>query len=431
MTLPIVDLMQRLSLALLLLVAALCAACDQHGERVTVEAEPFTILREQHTYSNWNTGGTTTYYSVDVRYNKHEFHFPEFSFYRDGGASATDMTSNRIGYAYIISKSPAALLVAAGDLNNDASWYLLVDTPSGLHSEHVAFYASYGGLEWLDGDAPVPIANRRELLTIEGGKWLLVASESILDLASLHVYHLPSYDGSRGGALFVTLSPDRRKMARYDSSFTYRDDRRIWRPVIIENDIASGQIRSFDIDDKTMWFDTSEDIDRVWLESYFEWRKNIDASFSLQLLANPKPRPYHGRLEVETGTNGLHYRVPRLHYEHRKAAMDFIAAALGKTYAIEDLELGSEEPNATASANGDAAPHTDALSPSSFGPLASVDIDVEGKRLTIYFSKEGLSIENHDSALNEVVQKIATKLEAEFLTPRGQTWTAYERHNET
>ena len=417
---------QRLRWFFLLLVAAVCAACSERGEQVAMDAGPFRILREQNSYGSWSTGGTTTYYSYDVRYRKHEIHFPEFSYHGGGKASDTEITSSQIGYAAIVSQSPPALLVVAGDLNNDASWYLLVDTPSGLRSEHVAFYGSYDELAWLDGDVPVPIKDRRKQLKLEDGRWLWVNSESILDRDSLHVYRLPSYGGSKGGALFVAFSPDRRKMARYES-ITDPNSPDGWRSVIIENDIASGQIRSFDIDERTMWFDASEDIDHAWLTSYFEWRKEGD-EFTLRPLVEPKPRPYHGRQLVESSTNGLQYRVPRLRYEHRQAAMDFIAAALGRTYSLAQLELDAQEPTVAKVANSEAGPRTDAATPAPFfGKLAAVDLDIEGKQLTVYFSEDGLSIENNDSALNEVVQKIAAKLDAEFQTVRGMAWIVDKR----
>lgn len=389
-----------------------------------MDAGPFRILREQNSYSNWSTGGTTTYHTYDVRYRNHEFRFPAFSYYGGGKASDTEIASSQIRYAAIVSQSPPALLVVGGDPNNDASWYLLMDTPGGLRSEHVAFYDSNDELEWLDGDAPVPLKDIREQLKLEDGRWLWVNSQSILDRDSLHVHRLPSYGGSKDGALFVAFSPDRRKMARYESIMGSNSPDG-WRSVIIENDIASGQIHSFEIDERTMWFDTSSDIDHVWLMSYFEWRKEGD-EFTLRRLQEPKPRPYHGRLSVETGTSGLQYRVPRLRYKHRQAAMDFIAAALGCTYSLAQLEL-DPQPKSIKAANDEAAPRTDAATPAPFSPLAAVDLDIESKRLTVYFSGDGLSIENHNPTLNEIVRKIATTLDAEFMTTRGMAWLADER----
>ncbi len=106
--------------------------------------------------------------------------------------------------------------------------------------------------------------------------------------------------------------------------------------------------------------------------------------------------------------------------------MDFIAEVVGCSYAIEELELDAQEPTAETAANDDAAPRTDVASPPSMGPIAAVGLDVEGKRLTVYFNESGLSIENHDPALNEVVRKIAEKLDAEFSLLRGQAWIAEE-----
>jgi hypothetical protein len=409
----------------MLMVAAVCAACTQPEERVAIEAGAFTIVREQHTYSNWNTGGSTTYYSFVVRYRKREFQFPGLTPSRSGG-HVTDFTSSRIASAYVVSQLPAALLVLAGDPNNDdASWNLLVDTPSGIRAEHVAFHTEGREIEWLDGDAPVPIGPAYELLSLEGGRLLWVDNQSLIDLDSLRVQRLSAFGGSEDGAAFVAFSPDRKKMARFDF-YSDPNNFRVTHSLILENDIATGEFRGFNIDKRTMWYDDSRHIDRSWLESYFEWRNEKNAGFTLQPLANPKPRPYHGHLTVVAGTNAVQYHVPRLRFEHRQAAMDFVAGVLGATYTIDSHKPYAQEPTADAAANDDAAPRTDAVSPAFIDPLAWANLDVKGKRLTVYFTDRGLAIENKDPALNEVIRKIAATLDAEFTSPTGRMWIADE-----
>lgn len=412
---------RKLSWILILIVAAACAACTPRGEQTTVEAGAFTIVREQHSYRHWNTGGTTEYYTFVVRYRQREFQFPVFSSYGSGDEQTTDVTSSRLAAAYIVSQSPAALLVLAGDPNNHASWNLLVDTPGGLRAEHVAFHTIGRNFAWLDGDTPAPIDPAYDLLNIEGGRLLWVDSQALINLDSLRIHRLLAIGSPTNGAGFVAFSPDRKKLARFD---TYYDVNDLWHPVILENDIASGKFRSFTIDKRTMWFDDSRDIDREWLESYFEWRNVDGAGFALQPLANPKPRPYHGRLEVEpfSDTNAMQYHVPRLLFKHRRATMDYIAEAMGGTYVIDEPEPYTQEPPAATAANDDTAPRTNAALPPGIGPIASADLDIKGKHITIYFSESGLSIENHDPAMNEVVRTIAAILDAEFASPAGQKW---------
>lgn len=409
----------------MLMVAAVCAACTPRGEQITVEAGAFTIMREQQTYNNWNTGGTTSYYTFDVLYRKREFQFPGLAPYGRGDGQTTDFTSSQIAGAYIISQSPAALLVLAGDPNNHATWNLLLDTPSGLRAEHVAFHTMGRDFAWLDGDTPAPIGPAYELLNIEGGRLLWVDNQAFIDLDNMRVHRLSSIGGSVDGAAFVAFSPDRKKMARFDS-YIDPNDFRVWYPVILENDIASGEVRTFAIDERTMWFDDSRDIDHIWLEWYFEWHNENDVGFVLQPLASPKPRPYHGRLEIVADTNGAQYHVPRLRFEQRQAAMDVIAKVVGGTYVTKKSETNVQEPSAAAFASDDAAPCADAAFPPSIGPIDWADFNIEGKQLTVYFTERGLSIENNDPALNEVVRKIAATLDAEFALPTGQNWIADE-----
>jgi hypothetical protein len=280
-------------------------------------------------------------------------------------------------------------------------------------------------LAWLDGDVPAPIGPAYDLLTLVGGRWLWVDNQSLIDLHSLRVQRLLSFGGSEDGATFVAFSPDRKKMARFDSCIDHNDFQ-VWHPLILENDIASGEVRSFDIDKRTMWFDDSRDIDRSWLESYFEWRNDNDTGLALQPLMSPKPRPYHGRLEVVSGTNAVQYHVPRLRFEHRRVAMDFVAGAMGGTYVVGGPERYVQEPPAATAVNDDVAPRTDAVSPPGINQLAWANLDVEGKQLTVYFTESGLAIDNQDPALNEVIRKIAATLDPEFTSPTGRTWIADE-----
>jgi len=409
-------------LFLLMGVAAMvCVACSSPEERSTVEAGGFKIIRTQHSSSNWNTGGTSTYFTVDVRYRKAAFQFPVQSSYRGDPGQTTPFDSTRIAAAYLVSRDPAALLVVAGDPNNHASWNLLVDTPNGLRSEHVASHSVGRALAWLDGDTPIPIDAAYSLLALEGGRWLWVDNQSLIDLSTLHVHRLEALDHSMDGAAFVAFSPDRTKMARFDT-ITDANDFRVWHAVILENDIASGTVRSFPIDKRTMWFDTSLDIDQAWLQSYFHWRSIPGAGYALQRLENAKPRSYHGRLQRSSGSQAIQYEVPRLGFEHRQAVMDFLASALGGKYVLKETEPHDGQPAAATATDAASTPRTDAAIPPSIGPLSWANVEIADKQLTIYFSERGLSIENQDVALNDVVRRVATTLDAAFASANGQQW---------
>jgi hypothetical protein len=401
------------------LVAALCAACAR-GERATTTAGPFKVVRTQHAYTNWSTGSRTTYYRYDVRYRHRDFQFAGFTYY--GGEQHTQRTfkSTEIARAYLVSREPAALLVLAGDPNNEASWSLLIDTPSGLRAEHVAFHAMASELVWLDDTAPAQIERWRDQLVLEGGRWLWVDDQALIDVQSVRVYRLPWPRGSRDGAQFVAYSPDRQRLARF-GFYTDPQDFRVSHPVIIENTIATGEYREFDIDVATMWFDDNRDVDQAWLGAYFEWHER-DGEHFLQRRAQPAERPYHGRLEVESYSKALQYRIPRIRFEHRKAVMEFVTAAVGGTYVFDEpvRELPAPPPAATATPTA-----ADAVAaPPVGGALVRADLTMQNHVLAVYFSDGGLSIENREPTLNDWVRKIATALDAALATAEGRVWIA-------
>ena len=66
----------RMILVLMLgMTAVLCGACSPREERVSVEAGGFKVVRKQHTASNWNTGGTSTSFTFELRYHRAAFKF--------------------------------------------------------------------------------------------------------------------------------------------------------------------------------------------------------------------------------------------------------------------------------------------------------------------------------------------------------------------
>lgn len=401
--------------------AVLCAACSSREERIAVEAGGFKIIREQHSSSNWNTGGTSTSFTFTVLYHKAAFQFPVHSSWGGDSGQTPPIDSTRIVAAYLVSRSPATLLVVAGDPNNHATWNLLIDTPNGLRSEHVASHSGGRELAWLDGDTPVPIDAAYSLLTLEGGRWLWVDNQSLIDLSTLHVHRLKAAGHAMDGAAFVAFSPDRSKMARFDT-VSDANDFRIWHAFILENDIASGEARTFPIDTLTMWFDTSLDIDQTWLQSYFQWHQDPKSGYALQRRPQPGARPYHGRLQVDTGTQAFQYHVPRLGFEHRQAVMDFLAGALGARYVLEETAPYDAQPAAATATDAASTPRTDAAIPPSIGPLSWAKLEIADKQLTIYFSEHGLAIENRDIALNDEVRRLATTLDTVLASAKGRQW---------
>lgn len=88
--------------------AVFCGACFSREERLSVEADGFKVVRKQHTANNWNTGGTSTSFTFELRYHKAAFKFPVRSGW-GGGPDQTAMSdSTDIVAAYLVSRTAAA-----------------------------------------------------------------------------------------------------------------------------------------------------------------------------------------------------------------------------------------------------------------------------------------------------------------------------------
>ena len=220
----------------------------------------------------------------------------------------------------------------------------------------------------------------------------------------------------------MTEPPDRQRMARL-ASLTDPQDFRKWRSVIIVNELATGRFEELPIESATMWFDDSRDIDATWLDTYFEWRRAPARGYMLQQRSIAKPRPYRGRTSVVMPAGATQYHVPRIDFAQRRSVMDFLTATLQATYVIDDpIPLTPPPPAATGSETDESLPRTDAVAAPITEALVRADLDLRGQRLAVYFSERGLSIENDDPALNEMVGRIAAAMDARIATAEGRAW---------
>ena len=214
-------------------------------------------------------------------------------------------------------------------------------------------------------------------------------------------------------------------MARV-TSLTDPEDFRKWRSIILVNDIATGEARQLPIDPASMWFDDSRDIDRDWLDTYFEWQRTPSQGYALQQRTTARPRPYRGRSSIASLSGAAQYHVPRIAFAQRGAVMDFIAATMNATFSMEDPLPTSPPPAATAPGDSAraASARRDAMSAPITDTVVRADLDLKSRRLAIYFSDRGLSIDNDDATLNDVVGRIAAAMDQQLATPAGLAWIA-------
>ena len=105
-----------------------------------------------------------------------------------------------------------------------------------------------------------------------------------------------SKDGSLNqSASPLALSPDQRSIVRLGSE-NYPGDE----PLLIVFDFVGDVSYTLPIDRKAMRFVRSEDLDRAWVEHYFEWKADDSGHDRLARRTDVSPLPYHGTLKTDS-----------------------------------------------------------------------------------------------------------------------------------
>ncbi|MBX3637919.1 MAG: hypothetical protein KF683_21315 [Rubrivivax sp.] len=195
--------------------------------------------------------------------------------------------------------------------------------------------ASLAEAQWLDSEGGQPgesqswgishvdLKNAAELdarTRLQGGQWLRLGSQLVLDLRTLAVHKvepwLPVRPGepvtglSRAGDEVRAFSPGRTAYALAGLQYDYaRGKGQVWGLLVV--DIASGIASELRVDRRRMPFASTDDMDHDWITHYFGWQRDAAGREQLVPRAGVKPRPWRGRL-LQGSVGELEYRVPRM-----------------------------------------------------------------------------------------------------------------------
>jgi hypothetical protein len=217
--------------------------------------------------------------------------------------------------------------------------------------------SDFATLQWLDADGgqpgeefvfamhDAPTAPR----TLTEGRRLLVNRRVVLDVATLAVQRFeptaynPALDAfSPSGERARMTSPDGRQVVfaasrNADADYDY---------ALVAVDIATGGGYAVPFPRTPTRFHSVWDIDRAWLDHYFEWRPD-EAGWRLHYRDDVAPRPWRGRVTRYDG-GMVEYRIEPVAPEMRTLLVAFIERTESATSAPGDgdrravLRVGDE-----------------------------------------------------------------------------------------
>lgn len=210
--------------------------------------------------------------------------------------------------AWILPSNEPAVLVLVGGVNSGRSWVLVRERRGEVSMAVVAREPSSASTGvWLDAERPLRhgVIDGQPILAvtagrIEGGRWLLLGTDTVLDVLSLRRYGLASsHDVDVSRQMALGISPDARAVARYATV------RASHQPVIVIDAIGGGDSTRIPIDRRHLRYRDRADLTPAWLAHHFEWR---DA----QLVMRPDiaPLPYRGEwLFTQPDDDQAEYRL--------------------------------------------------------------------------------------------------------------------------
>lgn len=301
-------------LAGLLIAAAACAATGTaraaSSDRLDVgpfqlRAEPWRISAGGFPNTTANPFRKTEVTAFELRYRGVPVGVPAFN------SAASPVTRHAHLLHLVEAPQPTFLLATQG--------FHRVDERDGrLHVEALAEAdAGLPELQWLDADAGQPAAPRRLGLSrqsladtaLRGGRWLLLGTRTVLDVATLRAYPvrpwIPTGSGrplaglSAAGAPARFLSPDQGRYVAYatDTDYAAGDGRSY--PALLVVDIASGEADALRIDPRRLRVIDGDDVTPAWFAHHYAWRRDGDGHDQLHERQAPPPWPRRGhRLDL-------------------------------------------------------------------------------------------------------------------------------------
>lgn len=219
-----------------------------------------------------------------------------------------------------------AIVVNAGDPINGGSFYLLRERNGAVDAQfvgpsHGGVSAELLGLPAKPRQVPVPrnVTTRRARL--EGGRWVLLGDYCVLDTQTLTGYPFAeAKDGSLNqSAAPLAMSPDQRSVVRIGTESYPKDGMRL-----LVFDFVASSSYVLPIDQVLMRVSRWEDIDRAWLDHYFEWQHEDGRADRLVQRTGVTPLPYKGRLTVNPSDGYREYRVAPVSPAMRDVLVAFV-----------------------------------------------------------------------------------------------------------
>ena len=281
------------------------------------------------------------------------------------------------------------VVVNVGDPINGGFFYLVREHGGRPVAEFMG--PSHGGVsaEFLDAAPHGPRERPRDLTVkrarLGAGRWLLLGDSCVLDTQAMTAHALPAPEGAspNQSAPPLALSPDQRSLVR----FGY-EDYPSTKPRLIVSDFVAGASYTLPVDAKATRFARWEDLDRAWVEHYFEWTRDDQGRDRLAPRPGAEPLPYRGTLTVD-GSGYREYRLSPVSPGMARVVSDFLVTGLGAR-----VEAGGPDAGRTELKIADALVH----------------VSASGQDVSVYVP--------HGGGRTKVIAEIAARFDAELATGR-------------
>jgi hypothetical protein len=289
---------------------------------------PFGLVTHRTRFRyGWNEGmsrmGTDEHYSL--RYKGEPF-----SFIGKAGMPGSDTARYQYLNSLITFPSPEpAVVVNVGDPNNASFYYLVREVNGTAVAEHIGDGSGEVSASWLDpqsdntaGVADIALHRGR----MKGGRFLLLGRYTVLDTRDLSVHHLAPHDGAFENQFKppLAMSPDQTSFVRWGSGDSPENQ-----PILIVFDFVAGTSYVLPVDRSTMRYNDWEEIDREWLDHYFEWRMGTEGHDHLVARSGVTPLPYRGQLSGSPDDSYREYRLLPVNSAMKDTLAAFIEREMG------------------------------------------------------------------------------------------------------
>jgi hypothetical protein len=288
---------------------------------------PFEIVTHYTRYTyGWNEGqlrrGVTEHYSLRWRGKP-------FTFQGPGGMFGDSTEEYGAVNAIVTFPSPEpAAVVNAGDPNNSSHYFLVREVGGRARAEYLGPSSGNVSADWLD--PPADSAGQRDLAVhrkhLEGGRWLLLGEQTVLDTRTLKWYRVEHHPNAypHPSRAAIAMSPDGHSFARLASGASPQNA-----PLVLVHDFTAGASYALPVERGTMRYVDLEEIDAAWLAHHFEWKAAEGGRQRLEPRAGAEPLPFHGRLTADPYDGARSYHLAPVKAEMRDTLAAFIAREMG------------------------------------------------------------------------------------------------------